>query len=296
MDDEELESYRKAGEIAKGAREWSRGLIKPGAKLLGIAEQIETRIQESGGEMAFPVNVCINEIAAHYTPKVGDGIEIRKEDVVNVDLGVHIDGYIADTAYTIDLSGDYADMLAANEEALNNVIGLVKPGVPTSELGKVVQSTLEGAGYKPIENLTGHEVKQHDLHAGISIPNVVVPYEKKIEEGMVLAIEPFATDGAGRVIESKQAEIFSLKESRPVRMRDARMLLNEIGKTRKALPFAARWFSKKISPLRLNLLLRDLASQEILRKYPILHEQEDGVVSQFEHTMIVTEDGCEVTT
>jgi len=296
MDEEEKASYKKAGDIAKDVKAWSRGLVKPDAKVFDVAERIESRIKESGGEMAFPVNVCINDITAHYTPRVGDETKIQEGDVVTIDLGVHINGYIADTAHTIDLSGDYGDMLSANEEALGNAIASIKPGVSTGYLGEVVQSTLEDAGYKPIENLTGHEIKQYDLHAGISIPNVPLPYEKKIEEGMVLAIEPFATDGAGRVVESKQAEIFSLEELRPVRMRDARILLNEIEKTRKALPFAARWFSRKISPLRLNILLRDLTSQGILHKYPVLHEKEGGVVSQFEHTMIVTEDGCEVTT
>ena len=296
MDEEEKASYRKAGDIAKDVREWSRGLVKPDAKVFDVAGQIESRIKESGGEMAFPVNICINDITAHYTPRAGDETKIRERDVVTIDLGVHINGCIADTAYTMDLSGDYSGMLRANEEALSSVIESIKPGISTGDLGEVVQSTLEDAGYKPIENLTGHEVKQYNLHAGISIPNVPVSYEKEIEEGMVLAIEPFATDGAGRVIESKQAEIFSLEELRPVRMRDARIMLNEIEKTRKALPFAARWFSKKISPLRLNILLRDLTSQGILHKYPILHEKEGGVVSQFEHTLIVTEDGCEVTT
>jgi len=138
-------------------------------------------------------------------------------------------------------------------------------------------------------------VKRYDLHAGISIPNIEVPYDWKIKEGMVLAIEPFATDGYGRVIESKRAEIFSLLESRPTRMREARILLNEIEK-RKKLPFAERWFAKKINPMKLSLILRDLVSNKILKAHPILHEKEKGIVSQFEHTMIVTEDGCEVTT
>jgi methionyl aminopeptidase len=295
MDDEELEAYRKAGEIAVKAREWSRGLIKEKSKLLDIAEKIEKKILDLGGGIAFPVNICLNDVTAHYTPKFNDESVIKEGDVVTIDLGAHVDGFIADTAYTIDLSGNYGKMLEANEDALDKVIGLVKPNISVSELGRTVQKTLVDAGFKPIENLTGHEVKKYDLHAGLSIPNIEVPYDWRIREGMVLALEPFATDGLGRVIESKRAEIFSLLEAKPTRMREARMLLNEVVK-REKLPFAERWFSKKINPMKLGLVLRDLVSSEILKAHPTLHEKEKGIVSQFEHTVIVTEDGCEVTT
>ena len=295
MDDKELQTYRKVGKIASDVREWSKSLIMNGEPIIEIAEKIEKKVISSGGELAFPVNICINDITAHYTPKFNDKTIINKNDVISVDLGVHINGYIADTAYTIDLSGNYEKMLKANEDALNKAISLIKPGARVSEIGSAVQKILNKAGFKSIENLTGHEIKQYDLHAGISIPNIEVPYDWEIREGMVLALEPFATDGYGRVIESKQAEIFSLKEIKPTRMREARILLNEIEK-RKKLPFAERWFTKKINPMRLSLVLRDLVSNEVLKAYPILHEKEKGVVSQFEHTVIVTEDGCEVTT
>ncbi len=290
-----MKAYREAGKISIKVREWSKELVKPGAKILDIAEGIENKIKGLGGEIAFPVNICINDITAHYTPKYNDQRVINKEDVVTIDIGVHIDGYIADTAYTIDLSGNYEELLKANELALEDAINLVKPGVSVSEIGKAVQRAINSAGFKPIENLTGHEIKQYELHAGISIPNIPVRHDQKLREDMVIAIEPFATNGYGRVIESKHAEIFSLLKSRPTRMREARILLNEVEK-RKKLPFAERWFAKKINPMKLNLILRNLAASEILKAHPVLHEKEKGIVSQFEHTVIVTEDGCEVTT
>jgi methionyl aminopeptidase len=295
MEEAELEAYRRAGRIASEVREWSRELIKKDAKLLDIADNIEKRIKDLGAGVAFPVNTCLNDVAAHYAPKYNDETLIQENDVVTIDLGVHVDGYIADTAYTIDLSGDYEEMLKVNEEALEKAISLIKPGASVSDIGALVQETIQGKGYKPIENLTGHEVKQYDLHAGISIPNIRVPYDWRLMEDMVLAIEPFATNGCGRVIESKQAEIFSLKEMKPTRMREARILLNEVEK-RKKLPFAERWFTKKINPMRLSLVLRNLVSEETLKAHPILHEKEKGIVSQFEHTIIVTADGGEVTT
>jgi methionyl aminopeptidase len=295
MDEKELASYRRAGGIAKSVRESTRKLVKPGAKILDVAEEIEKNIVEAGGSIAFPVNICINDVTAHYTPRLNDEIVLSEDDVVSVDLGVHVDGFIADTAYTLDFSGKYGKMLEANEKALKNVIELVKPGVSVSVLGAVVQETLTASGFKPIENLTGHEVKQYDLHAGLSIPNIKVPYDWEVKDDMVLAIEPFATDGGGRVVESKKPEIYSLINPKPTRMREARLILDEI-EERKSLPFAQRWFAKKIPPLKIGLAFSELTSKGILKSYPPLHEVERGVVSQFEHTVVVTKDGCEVTT
>jgi methionyl aminopeptidase len=295
MDEKELENYRKAGKIASEVREWSRELVKGGAKALDIAEKTEAKILEMGGMIAFPVNVCINDVTAHYTPKFNDLTQLEKTDLVSVDLGVHIDGYIADTAYSVDLSRKNAKLIKADQDALAAAIELVKPGALVADIGKAVYEVITAAGYKPIENLAGHEMKQYELHAGLSIPNIEVPHKLKIEEGMALAIEPFATDGFGKVIESKQAEIFSLLIPRPTRNRDARTVVEEVA-PRQGLPFAERWMTKKIPPLRLDLAMRDLLANGTLRAYPTLHEKEKGIVSQFEHTVIVTADGCEVTT
>ena len=295
MDDKELSAYRKAGKISQQVKKWSKSLVKPGIKILDIAEKIEAKIIENKAGLAFPVNVCINDVTAHYTPKYNDTISLEESDVVSIDLGVHVDGFIADTAYTVDLGGEYDKMLEVNEKALQKVIEIIRPGASVKELGSTLYDFVTKSGFKPIENLTGHEVKQYDLHAGISIPNIPVPYEWELEEDMVLAIEPFVTDGYGRVVESKIANIYSLLEKKPIRMPEARAILKEVEK-REELPFAERWYSKKISPMKVQLAIQQLLSKEIIKGYPTLHEKEKGVVSQFEHTMIVTADGCEVTT
>ncbi|MBN2517679.1 MAG: type II methionyl aminopeptidase [Candidatus Altiarchaeota archaeon] len=292
---EGLEEYRKAGKIASEIREWSRGLIKPGSKALDIAEAIEKRILDAKAEIAFPLNISLNDNAAHYTPSYNDALVLSESDLVTIDLGVHVDGYIADTAYTIDLSGKNQRLVDASEAGLRAAIECVKPGVSVSKIGEAIETTIGGYGFKPIENLTGHELKQYNLHAGIAIPNIKVPYDWKVEEGMALAIEPFATNGLGKVIESKNAEIFSFLALKPTRMREGKILLQEVEK-RGLLPFAERWYAKKMHPLKLKMILRELVEREALHSYPVLHEKEKGLVSQAEHTIIVTKDGCEVTT
>ncbi|MFH1055164.1 MAG: type II methionyl aminopeptidase [Candidatus Altiarchaeota archaeon] len=295
MEKAPLESYRKAGKIASETLKFGSGLVKPGVKYLDVAEKIEKKVADLGAGLAFPVNLSVNDAAAHYTPKYGDTTVFTDKDLVKVDIGVHVDGYIADTAVTVDLTGKYGKMMEANEKALQEAIKLVKPGVSVSAIGETVQKILSKAGYKPIENLTGHELKQHDLHAGLSVPNIKVPYDWTLEEDMILAFEPFATDGAGHVIESRNAEIYSVISEKPTRMRDARMLLDALSE-REGMPFAARWYGKKISPMKLHLMLSQLTQAGILRAYPPLHDKGKGMVSQYEHTLIVTQDGCEVTT
>jgi len=295
MDKSERDNILKAGEIASKVRQWSRKLVKPGAKAVEIADTIEAEIKKQGAGLAFPVNVCINDVTAHYAPKYNDETVIGEGDVVSVDLGTHVDGYIGDTAYTIDLSGEYGKMLEANEKALMESIKLVKPGLSVGDIGALVQETLNDAGYKPIENLSGHEIKQYDLHAGLSIPNIKVPYDWEIEQDMVLALEPFATDGGGRVIESMGAEIYSQDKPIKTRDRELRLVSKDIS-AREGLPFAARWIAGKVNPLKLPLLLNQLTQQDILTHYPPLHEKAKGIVSQFEHTILVTEDGAKITT
>jgi len=291
---EEFEKYKKAGKIASEIREWSKGLIKPGAKALDIAESIEKRILDNA-EIAFPLNISLNDNAAHYTPSYNDTLTLNEEDLVTIDMGVHVDGYIADTAYTIDLSGKNEKLVEASKEGLRIAIETIKPGISVSKVGEAIEKTIKSYGFKPIENLTGHELKPYVLHAGLAIPNIKVPYDWKVEEGMALAIEPFATDGSGRVIESKNAEIFSFLAQKPTRMREGKILLQEVEK-RKGLPFAERWYAKKMHPLKLKMVLKELVDREALHSYPVLHEREKGLVSQAEHTILITKDGCEVTT
>lgn len=294
MDSKKLESYINAGKIAKEIREESKSLIKEGAKIYDVAEIIESKIRERNAEIVFPVNISLNEFAAHCTPKLNDDTVIGK-DVVKVDIGVAVNGCIADTAYTIDLTGKYGDMLKANEEALENAINIIKSGTKISEIGKVIEETIKKKGYRVIENLTGHELAEYVLHAGISIPNVsILDNNKTLKEDMVLAIEPFATNGIGRVVETNKIEIFSFIKEKPVRMKDERDFIKEIS-NRKGLPFAKRWF-KHVPESKLNFILANLSNLGIIKKYGAFREENRGIVSQFEHTVIVQKDSCIVTT
>ena len=285
-----LDKYRKAGKILAGIREEAIAKVKEGGLLVEVAEFVEQSIRERGGEPAFPCNISLNEEAAHATPSIADE-RVFGTELVKIDIGVHVDGYIGDSAVTVDLSGEHAELVRASEAALNEAIKIIRDGVSTVELGEVIEHTIRGHGYKPIVNLSGHGLARYNSHAPPTIPNVRYEHGVLLRENDVVAIEPFATGGVGKVVESGTVEIYGLIKAKPVRVNEAKKLLEAI-KNYQGLPFAKRWLPRE----RLDLALRTLKNVGALREYPVLREEEKGLISQAEHTVIVTKDGCEVTT
>ena len=293
--EEELEAYRKAGKLVAEVREQVRPLVKPDVTLLEIAEAVEDLIAQKGVKPAFPCNVSVNEIAAHYSPPADDDSTIKEGDMVKVDVGVHVDGYIGDTAFTI-ATGEKQELVQTVERALEAEIAAIKPGIDVGELGKIVEEIATAAGFKPIRNLTGHSLARWNLHAGLTVPNVKGETGQKLSVGDVVALEPFVTDGAGYVEDQQKVYILRFLYDRPVRLRMARELLRDVKRAYNGLPFAERWLAKKMSKLRLELTLRELVGVGALLPYHVLAERAGGKVAQAEHTVIITEDGCEVTT
>ncbi len=290
MNDEVYEAYREAGALAKKMLHQGAELVKVGASLLEMVEVTEAMVVEEGADLAFPLNISFNEAAAHDTAMPGDERTFSSGDLVKVDLGVQIDGYIADTALTVDL-GDHADLVEASRAALEAAIAVVRPGITTGEIGTIIQATIEEHGYKPVANLTGHGLGHYDLHASPTIPNIAMAGGAVIEEGMVFAIEPFATTGSGRISEGNRVEIYQQIAARPARLPSARRVL-KIARPRRGLPFARRW----VPGGKVDIGLMNLVQSGILHPFPVLHDVPGSFVSQAEHTLIVTADGCEVTT
>jgi methionyl aminopeptidase len=284
------EKNREAGEILAQVRDEAAEMVDVGVKHLDVAEFAEERIRELGGEPAFPVNISIDEEAAHATPAPGDETTFG-EEMVNLDIGVHIDGWLADTAVTVDLSGN-PELAEAPAEALDAALELVEPGVQTGDIGAAVEEVIDGYGFNPVVNLTGHGLGHWEQHTAPSIPNRAVSSGVTLEVGDVVAIEPFATDGSGKVHEGADEEIFSLQKEASVRNRQARQALEQIVSEFKTLPFARRWLTTD----RAQMALRRLKQRGVVHGYPVLKENDGFLVSQKEHTVIVTEDGCEVTT
>lgn len=281
-----MDDWEKAGKIAAEALELGKSLIKVDALLLEVAEKIEAKIIELGGKPAFPVNLSINHIAAHYSPFPGDETRFKKGDLVKIDVGAHINGAIGDTAATIDL-GDNKELAKASEEALKAAIEIFKPGTKFGEIGKAIQEKIKEFGFVPIVNLSGHGLDLYNLHAGVTVPNYDNGDEKELQDGQILAIEPFATNGEGKIIEGKPSGIYRLEHAKPVRNMNARKVLKFIAEEYKTLPFAKRWVVKKFPTA--GFALRILENEKILHQFPQLPEKTKALVSQAEHTVKVAE-------
>lgn len=288
--------YIEAGKIAAEVMEVSIKKIEEGARLLDIAEFVEATIADKGAKPAFPCNISVNERAAHYTPTADDETIFKDGDVVKLDIGVHVEGYIADIAKSVIVNERPNDLIKAPEKALEKAIEIIKPGVKTNEVGEAIEETIKGFGFLPISNLTGHMLTKYNLHGGLLIPNVKTPHGDTIHEGDILAIEPFATDGVGRVVDENNAIIFKYLNDRPLRMREARILLTHVKSNYGNLPFAERWISNLVPKFKLNQALRQLVYSKAIYAYHILREKDRGLVSQAEHTVRVTSRGCEVIT
>ncbi len=297
MDDHEIGNFRQAGKLASRIREDSKRLIMVGETLLDIAETVEKMIFEEGAKPAFPVNISINEIAAHYTPEFECDKLLGESDIVKIDLGIEVEGALSDTAYTIDLGGKHGKLVQASEEALANAIKMIKPGTEVGNVGGTIEETIKGHGFKPIANLSGHMIKSNQLHAGVEVPNIKTNDSYKFQEGDIFAVEPFATTGSGYVEDLEHVEIFSLYSVGNIKMRQSRKIVEYVVSNYGMLPFAERWVRKNFpSRLLVSAALKELLQNHFIRGYPVLREVSRGLVAQTEHTILVTSDGCEVLT
>lgn len=278
----------KAGKIAQQIKDYIKPAIKKGVPLLEIATKIEEKIIELGGKPAFPTNLSIDKIAAHYTPSHND--ETLAHGLLKVDFGVHVDGWTADTSFSIDLenSDQNQKLIDTAKKALDAAIKKIEVGVKTSEIGKTIQETIEGQGAHPIINLCGHEMKQYELHAGLSIPNIDDNRSTKIKTGLY-AIEPFTTFGSGKVKDGKPSGIYILQDQKSPRSPLARKILEFIAEEYQTLPFCARWIVKKFGPASL-FSLKQLEENGNLHNFAQLVETSDQNVAQAENTILIEDE------
>jgi methionyl aminopeptidase len=294
----QLDDYIKAGKIAAEVREMVRKKDWVGKTVYEICEEVENQIKKRGAKCAFPVNVSINEIAAHYTAEPNDPITITDSDLVKIDLGAQINGYIADTAVTVCHDARYDGLIQAAEEALSNAMSMIKVGVKASDIGRTIERTIKQTGFKPIANLSGHSLGQYTIHAGRSIPNIWSVGGFTLAENTAYACEPFVTTekGGGFVRNGKTKNIFALNSRKKTKNDEADKLLDYIWEKFNMLPFALRWITKDWEEKKARELLEQLVNKKAVQAYPVLIEINEQRVAQAEHTFIPNENGVTVTT
>lgn len=296
---ESFAQWQRAGQVAADALLLGRKLAVPGARLVDVVTGVEDYIRAQGLGLAFPCTVSNNHVAAHYTPTHDDATVFKDGDLVKIDCGAELGGALSDNACTVEVGGGtrFKRLIEASEACLKEAIGILGPNVNLGDVGAAIELTAKDFGVKPIQNLTGHSLESFNLHAGLTVPNVTMKIARRPRIGDVLACEPFVTDGqAGRVENSGPGNIYHYQRSRPLRLPAAKRLLAAIETAHPKLPFAERWMTKAIEPQKLGFNLMQLQKEALIKHYPALAEASGGMVAQTEATIIITEDGCEVTT
>jgi len=291
-----LDCFRKAGRIAAECREWARKEIRPGVAVAHVLEGVEALIRERGAQPGFPAQSSRNSTAAHYCSPPGDPLCYEEGDCVKVDIGVHVDGYVADTATSVDLSSDgrWKALIQASADALAAAIATVGDGVSVGDIGAAIERTILAAGYNPVRNLTGHGLGRWKVHTPPQIPNHAERTGSRLKTGMVFAIEPFACDGEGYIAERGRAEVFMMVRP-PLKAKGLdRDVLRAIESWR-GLPIARRYFTELPSEAVEDTLSK-LARQGSLQRYPPLVEREGVMVAQTEHSIFLGPDGVEILT
>ncbi|MBQ6099737.1 MAG: type II methionyl aminopeptidase [Methanobrevibacter sp.] len=303
-----IESYIEAGKLTSKIRDEASKMIKDGTLVIDLVNYVESEILKNGAEIAFPCNVSINEIAAHYTSPAGDKTKFKAGDMVKLDLGAMVDGYIADTAVTIIADGNidenytqdeinlHEEIVEASAAGLEAAIATARAGIEVSKIGAAVHEAISEYKLNPIFNLTGHSLEQNNLHAGISIPNYDNHDNYILEEGQAVAIEPFATNGEGIVNDAPGHYIFSYMANKPFRMKTTQRVLKYIQKNHRYVPFSGRWITDEFGERKGSIGLKQLSEAMAIYPYAPLREKKDCFVSQKEHTIIVEKEGCTVTT
>lgn len=303
-----IDSYIKAGKIVSKIRTDASKMIKEGCLVLDLVEYVESEILKQNAEIAFPCNVSINEIAAHYTSPANDKTVIHAGDLVKLDLGAMINGCIADSAVTVMAEGNIderftqdqinenQELIEASAAGLEAAIATVRAGVELNKIGAAVHEAISDFDFNPIFNLMGHSLEQYNLHAGISVPNYDNNDTFKLDEGQAVAIEPFATTGIGHVNDAPGHYIYSYMANKPFRMKSTQKALTYIQNNNQYVPFSGRWITDKFGERRGGIALKQLSDAMAIYPYAPLKEKQGCFVSQKEHTLIVEKEGCTVTT
>ncbi|MGD0202964.1 MAG: type II methionyl aminopeptidase [Candidatus Bathyarchaeia archaeon] len=297
-DKEEIEKFRLSGRILRETREEMKTYVKENMLVIDVCEKTEGLIRAKGGKPAFPCNVSINEVAAHYTSPPNDTLRIPEGSTVKVDLGAHVDGYVTDTAFTASFNPEGRSMANTAEQALKTVIENIHGDMALGKIGSLIETTIKNRGFKPISNLTGHSVGRYLIHAGTSIPNVAQVSLTKVKAGEVYAIEPFVTlpEAVGRVEDSPQTTIYRLLKAKSVKNESAEKLLKYIESNFRTLPFAERWLTGVVPKEQHKTAFKELLASKAIMSYPVFVEVSKKPVAQAEHTVLLKDDGCEVLT
>ncbi|RID70211.1 hypothetical protein BRARA_C02248 [Brassica rapa] len=297
-------SLRQAAEVHRQVRKYMRSIMKPGMLMIDICETLENTVRKLISEnglqagIAFPTGCSLNNVAAHWTPNSGDKTVLQYDDVMKLDFGTHIDGYIVDSAFTVAFNPMYDPLLAASREATYTGIKEAGVDVRLCDVGAAIQEVMEsyeveinGKVYqvKSLRNLNGHSIGRYQIHAEKSVPNVKGGEQTKMEEGELYAIETFGSTGKGYVRDDLECSHYMKNFDVghvPLRLPRAKQLLATINKNFSTLAFCRRYLDR-LGETKYLMALKNLCDSGIIEPCPPLCDVKGSYISQFEHTILL---------
>ncbi|CAN3356917.1 methionine aminopeptidase 2 [Diutina catenulata] len=311
------EDFRKGAEIHRRVRLKAQTSVRPGMAMTEIADLIENATRQYAGSVApleagigFPTGLSVNHVAAHYTPNTGDKTVLQKDDIMKVDIGVHVNGRICDSAFTMTFNEDekYKPLMDAVREATYTGIKEAGIDVRLNDIGEAIQEVMESyemeengklLPVKCIKNLNGHSIGDYTIHSGKTVPIVANGDMTKMAEGETYAIETFGSTGRGYVIPEGECSHYAVHDNvQGVRLptQSAKDLLKKIQDTFGTLPWCRRYLERETKEEKYLLGLNQLVRAGVVEDYPPLVDDIGAYTAQFEHTILLHPHKKEVVT
>jgi methionyl aminopeptidase len=273
-----------ASQIHKKIFNFADDIIKPPIKLIDIEQQIFhfgkklfSKLKNNNIQFldfAFPIGLNKNNIVAHFSPYNNDEDILTENDVLKVDIGICLNGYIIDSAKTYYFKPEFEPLISATKDAIVQFYKNAGVDKNLGDLGEIIQETIESYEVQlnnniyplySIKDVCGHNILLYTVHGGIAIPNIKINYNKKLEEGMIYAIEPYATTGNGKTIEN-------FNHISHISMKQYEFDYN-IFKERNFLPFHPKWFNN--------------INTNNFKEYPVIEDKIGTFSAQTEETFII---------
>lgn len=307
-----LSNACKAANIHKKVGSYIRSSIEPNMSLKKIASLIEDKIIEETKYdeefplergIAFPTGLSMNNCAAHYTPNSSDPeILFTDKDILKIDYGVHFNGTIIDSAFTFTFNNDYNELIQISKDTIDYAISLCRPDACLGDIGKDIEEfiqskeiTINGkvCPLKTMRDLCGHSIKPYKIHGGKAVPNISIPYNKRMVAGEFYAIEPFITTGKGISILKTPVSHYMINNVSGYKLinNNEKTIYDFIIKNYYTLPFCEKWVQKNNEDINCKFFLDILTKNNILQSYPPIYDIEDSIISHFEHTLYIKENG-----
>jgi curved DNA binding protein len=307
-----LDKYKAAAQITNAALLKVISLCKVGADVHKVCQEGDQFIEEELKKIfnnkkskkiergiAFPTCISLNHTCGHFSPMADESIALQEGDVAKIDLGAHLDGFIAQAAHTIvvtadpaaKVSGKKADAILAGHNALLAAQRVIREGSTNTSVTEVIAKVAESFGVTPLEGVLSHKVKKHLIDGNDVIINKETP-EQKVEEiefapGDVIGLDIYISTGEGKPKESEfRTTVYKreLDAQYNLKIKSSRAFFAEVNKRFPTLPFAIRAFE---DPVGAKVGVKECVEHNLLTGYPVLTEKTGEIVAQFKCTVAV---------